>query len=211
MPLFSLFSGKRNTEELERTRREFISQMQALRQDMQKAQQSLVEEIRQLSNSINASHATQLERTQVLVEGVRRSSKSIETLHECIEKLTPPVSQIRLLSDAIKQLQKNVESIPLRISQLLRPVPPTAVYNGKLDESHAGYLIKTREAKDAYQTRAEVFGKAQQEQDKAHRELHDVIKNLPPPVVIEQETGEQETDPMQIPEPEVEGDSPGTA
>src|SRR5882762_10790892 len=109
MPLFSLFSGKKDASQLEQARREFISQVQALRQDIQVVQQGLIEEMRQLSSSINASHTKQIEQVQVIAEGIRRSSKSIETLRESIDKLQSPVSQIRLLSDATKQLQEKVE------------------------------------------------------------------------------------------------------
>jgi DNA repair exonuclease SbcCD ATPase subunit len=115
MPLFSLFSGKKDDKQLEQTCREFISQIQALRQDIQAMQQSLIEEMRQLSSSINTSHAKQLEQVQALIEGVRRSSKSTETLRESIDKLHSLVSQIRPLSDAIASLQEQVKDLSERL------------------------------------------------------------------------------------------------
>jgi|SRR5882762_811386 len=212
MPLFSLFSGKKDASQLEQARREFISQVQALRQDIQVVQQGLIEEMRQLSSSVNASHAKQIEQVQVLAEGIRRSSKSIETLRESTDKLHSSVSYTRLLADTITQLQEKVESIPSQISQLLPPIPPTVVYNGKLDEYRANRIDATKLARTvaeqqmaATQTWENELRTVQDEHDKEYKEFYGVLKRMLSPVV------EQETGPMPVLGPEKEDNSQETA
>ena len=206
MSLFSLFFGKRNTEELEQMHREFISQMQALRQDMQTVHRSIIEEIRQLSSSINASHAKQVEQGQVLAEGVRQSSKSVEALHECIDRLNTPVSRIRPLSDAMVRLQESVGTLSSQISQLLSP--PLPVYDGKLDASHAKFVQKTQFATDAitqqksaYKEMQQNFQEAQKQSNEKQRDFYDVAKDVPSPF-------DQQTDEIQTLEQEEDDDPP---
>ena len=122
MSFFSLFSRKNNVEQqVEQLRTELHQQMQGL-------QQVIIGEIRQASKGTSAVFNDQVEKMH---KDVRQTSKNIDTIHDCIDRLHPPLAHIEPLKEQVSQLctemkllviiREEIKQLQKQIAQLVSP------------------------------------------------------------------------------------------
>ncbi len=209
---------------------------------LQASQQGITEELRKLSSTITTLHTKQAEELHQLSRAITtmctkqaeemrqiastvtatyaKQQESAQTFVEIANRIAHGIGKIQSFSDTLKQEQEKIYSISLqeitiqkdthqKIEQL---VPPPLLPDRELDTSHTDFLMKTQQAKDAYQKIAETFEKAYQQQAEAHTSLEDMLKKFSPPFTGEKPEEEQETEPIpKMPsqqEPPIELDNP---